>query len=204
MRGSISRLELLARETADQELGERLLEQVGQHRSQLAACQKQFRQANVKAMTGLESASTRELLGQAGPGVRRRQQGGADKEALAAEHSQVTSNLLAISRQLAETVERSKQTVGSLESSSKTVEELQEEHKMMGGVIGQSRRLITKYGRREFTDKVLIIFALAFFFAVVLYILRKRLFPTYGPIEVVLYMLGFTGNVFSSITSLWS
>lgn len=28
MRGSISRLELLARETADQELGERLLEQV--------------------------------------------------------------------------------------------------------------------------------------------------------------------------------
>ena len=69
---------------------------MGQHRSQLAACQKQFRQANVKAMTGLESASTRELLGQAGPGVRRRQQGGADKEALAAEHSQVTSNLLAI------------------------------------------------------------------------------------------------------------
>jgi len=67
----------------------------------------------------------------------------------------------------------------------------------------------------------LIIFALAFFFAVVLYILRKRLFPTYGPIEVnlkeflnsqtilvliqvVLYMLGFTGNVFSSISSLWS
>ena len=84
---------------------------------------------------------------------------------------------------MAETVERSKQTVGSLESSSKTVEELQEEHKMMGGVIGQSRRLITKYGRREFTDKVLIIFALAFFFGVVLYILRKRLFPSYGPIE---------------------
>jgi hypothetical protein len=25
---------------------------------------------------------------------------------------------------------------------------------MMGGVIGQSRKLITKYGRREFTDKV--------------------------------------------------
>ena len=25
---------------------------------------------------------------------------------------------------------------------------------MMGGVIGQSRKLITKYARREFTDKV--------------------------------------------------
>merc|ERR1712034_9820 len=106
--------------------------------------------------------------------------------------------------QLAETVEKSKQTVNSLEGTSKTVEEVREEHKMMGGVIGQSKKLITKYGRREFTDKVLIIFALAFFFAVVLYILRKRLFPTYGPIEVVLYMLGFTGNVFSSVSSLWS
>ena len=34
------------------------------------------------------------------------------------------------------------------------VEELGDEYKMMGGVIGQSRKLITKYARREFTDKV--------------------------------------------------
>merc|ERR1712013_908066 len=102
------------------------------------------------------------------------------------------------------TVEKSKQTMGSLEGTSRTVEEVKEEHKMMGGVIGQSKKLITKYGRREFTDKVLIVFAVAFFFAVVLYILRKRLFPTYGPIELVLYLLGFTGNVFTAITSIWS
>merc|ERR1712034_247392 len=127
-----------------------------------------------------------------------------DKEQMVAEHGSITNNLMAISRQLAETVEKSKQTVSNLEGTSRTVEEVGEEHRMGGGVIGQSRKLITKYGRREFTDKVLIIFALAFFFAVVLYILRKRLFPTYGPIEVVLYMLGFTGNVFSSVSSLWS
>ena len=33
--------------------------------------------------------------------------------------------------------------------------------------------------------QILIAFALAFFFAVVLYILRKRLFPTFGPLEVI-------------------
>ena len=70
------------------------------------------------------------------------------------DYSNVTDNLLAISRQLADTVERSKQTVGSLEGTSKTVEELGDEYRMMGGVIGQSRKLITKYARREFTDKV--------------------------------------------------
>ena len=44
----------------------------------------------------------------------------------------------------------------NLEGTSKTVEELGDEYKMMGGVIGQSRKLITKYARREFTDKVIV------------------------------------------------
>merc|ERR1712034_87833 len=124
-----------------------------------------------------------------------------DKEQMVAEHGSITNNLMAISRQLAETVEKSKQTVSNLEGTSRTVEEVGGEHRMMGGVIGQSRKLITKYGRREFTDKVLIIFALAFFFAVVLYILRKRLFPSYGPLEVVLYLLGLFTSLFSTIAS---
>merc|ERR1712034_230652 len=126
-----------------------------------------------------------------------------DKEQMVAEHGSITNNLMAISRQLAETVEKSKQTVSNLEGTSRTVEEVGEEHRMMGGVIGQSRKLITKYARREFTDKVLIMFALAFFFAVVLYILRKRLFPTYGPLEVVFYLVGGTGNLVSGVTNLF-
>merc|ERR1719378_1043061 len=123
---------------------------------------------------------------------------------MVSEHGSITQNLLSISRQLAETVEKSKQTVSNLEETSRTVEEVGEEHRLMGGVIGQSRKLITKYGRREFTDKVLIVFALAFFFAVVLYILRKRLFPTYGPIEIILHFLGVFTSLFSTIASLWS
>ena len=50
---------------------------------------------------------------------------------------------------------------------------------------GQSRRLITKYARREVTDRVLILFAVAFYFAVVLYILRKRVFGPLDPVAIV-------------------
>merc|ERR1719410_2094241 len=203
MRGNISKLDTLGRETLDLEESQAILQIVEKHREQLTACQRQFRLANVKAMTGLETKSSRDLFKSSSEGettVRNRR----DKEQMVTDYSNVTNSLMAISRQLADTVERSKQTVTSLEGTSKTVEELGEEYRMMGGVIGQSRKLITKYARREFTDKVLIAFALAFFFAVVLYILRKRLFPTFGPLEIIMYLLGLSGNIFSSISSLWS
>ena len=104
-------------------------------------------------MTALETKSSRDLFkssSQGESGVRNRR----DKEQMVTDYSNVTNSLMAISRQLADTVERSKQTVTSLEGTSKTVEELGDEYRMMGGVIGQSRKLITKYARREFTDKV--------------------------------------------------
>merc|ERR1719204_334701 len=84
--------------------------------------------------------------------------------------------------------------VGALEGSSTTVDEVGDEYRSMAGVIGQSKKLITKYARREFTDKVLIIFALAFFFAVVLYILRKRVFPSYETLSMILMSLGFPSS----------
>lgn len=126
------------------------------------------------------------------------------REELLSQHNSVTNNLKAISRQLAATVEKSQLTVSNLEGSSKTIQEIEEEHRGMTGVIGQSKKLITKYMRREFTDKVLIMFALAFFFAVVLYILRKRVFPSYGPLEVIFYLIGLVTNVVSGLSTLWA
>ena len=41
-------------------------------------------------------------------------------------------------------------------------------------VFPQGRKLISKYGRRETTDRFLIFFAFAFFWACVFYVLRKR------------------------------
>lgn len=59
---------------------------------------------------------------------------------------------------------------------SSVISESQEESRQMGSAILQSKKLLTKYGRREMTDKVLIFLALLFFFACVLYVLKRRLF----------------------------
>jgi len=63
-------------------------------------------------------------------------------------------------------------------SSSRVVGDTEEELKSMSGHIHGSHKLLTKYSRREWTDRLLILLALAFFFATVLYIVKKRLFPS--------------------------
>lgn len=82
-----------------------------------------------------------------------------------------------MSRMMAEQVKQSEDTIGTLATSSSTVQETNDEFKSMTGTIHLGRRLILKYNRRELTDKLLIFLALALFFATVLYILKKRLFP---------------------------
>jgi len=208
MRRNIGKMETMAREeTEDEAARAGIARQAEEHRGQLTACQRQFRQANVKQMTVLENLSSKDLLSSAnnnseaagGTGPRKRR----DKEQLVQAHGSVTRDLQAISRQLAETVDRSRNTVDSLGTSSQVVDETSMEYRTMAGVIGQSRKLISKYARRELTDKVLIVIALAFFFAVVLYILRKRVFPGYGPLELVIYLLSLTTHIFTGIAQLW-
>lgn len=62
-------------------------------------------------------------------------------------------------------------------NSSRTILDANEEFKSMSGTIQLGRKLITKYNRRELTDKLLIFLALALFLATVLYIIKRRLFP---------------------------
>ena len=63
-------------------------------------------------------------------------------------------------------------------NSSQQITETHDELKSMSGHIKNSRKLLTKYGRREVTDKLLIVLALIFFFSTVLYILKKRMFSS--------------------------
>ncbi|KAM9357433.1 vesicle transport protein SEC20 isoform 2-T2 [Symphorus nematophorus] len=99
------------------------------------------------------------------------------KEGLAQTTSDITENLMSISRMMAQQVQQSEETMTSLATSSRTIQETNDEFKTMTGTIQLGRKLITKYNRRELTDKLLIFLALALFLATVLYILKKRLFP---------------------------
>ncbi|OQR69690.1 vesicle transport protein SEC20-like, partial [Tropilaelaps mercedesae] len=105
-------------------------------------------------------------------GIRRR--GKMEKESLVKSSSKVTESLLGISRAMNDQVTFSGATIDHLVDSSATIVESGEETKKMNSEIQHSSKLLTKYDRRETTDKILIFFSFLFFFACVLYVLKKR------------------------------
>lgn len=135
-----------------------------------------FKKANVKSMLAIEKKSKEELLKSSSNDQSLRNRQKRDKQTMANMSSHVTDQLLSISRQLADTTERSSKTLETLVISSDNVTGTQEELKVTSGTINQSGKLLAKYGRREFTDKILMFFAFMFFAVCVIYIVKKRLF----------------------------
>lgn len=135
-----------------------------------------FKKANIKSMLAIEKSNKEELLRPANEERELKKRHIRDKSSMAKMTSSVTDQLLSISRQLAETTKRSADTLDTLVTSSDNVIGTQEELKITSGAIGQSGKLLAKYGRREFTDKMLMFFAFAFFIACAVYIVQKRLF----------------------------
>lgn len=163
-------------DVAKENRSDTLLKEVLLQREQLSSLMDAFMKANIKSMLAIEKGEKAELLAgseEESSNVRNRHR---DKEGVVRMTSSVTDQLLSISRQLADTTQRSSETLESLVTSSDSVQGTQEELKVTSGAIGQSGKLLSKYGRREFTDKILMFFAFAFFIACVLYVVQKRIF----------------------------
>ncbi|CAH1991637.1 unnamed protein product [Acanthoscelides obtectus] len=156
LRKSIDRFSDVAKDIKDNEL----LKELALQKEQLASTMDTFKKVNLKAMLSIENAAKEELLRPTKPTELRQRQGPQSRENLT----------------LAETTQRSALTLDTLTASSDNVLGTEEELKVTSGAIGQSGKLLAKYGRREFTDKVLVFFAFIFFLACVLYIMQKRLF----------------------------
>ena len=82
---------------------------------------------------------------------------------------------MALRGMLQSQVESSQESVHHLVSSSTVLTKTNKEMEAIGAGVKVAGGLISKYERREFTDKVLIFCALILYFGVVLYILQKRL-----------------------------
>eukprot|EP00918_Siedleckia_nematoides_P001682 GHVU01003958.1.p1 GENE.GHVU01003958.1~~GHVU01003958.1.p1 ORF type:complete len:232 (-),score=28.57 GHVU01003958.1:262-957(-) len=173
MKTCIKQLERLAQEQDKEDARQAMLSQAQSHLTQLTATQGSLRRANLASQLSLQKQQKSALLGE-NPGPRHR--GRSDKEGLADTASNITENLMNISRLMSSEVQRSQTTMESLVGSSKQIEDTHEEFQSMTGHIQSSKKLLTKYGRRECTDKLLIFLALVFFFATVLYIVKKRIF----------------------------
>uniref|UniRef100_G3TVF4 Sec20 C-terminal domain-containing protein n=1 Tax=Loxodonta africana TaxID=9785 RepID=G3TVF4_LOXAF len=146
-----------------------LLQEVENRKKQMLSNQTLWRKANLTCKIAIDNLETAELL-----------QGGerkTTKESLAQTSSTITESLMGISRMMSQQVQQRKEAMQTLVNSSRTIRDANEEFKSMSGTIQLGRKLITKYNRRELTDKLLIFLALALFLATVLYIVKKRLFP---------------------------
>ncbi|XP_047441282.1 vesicle transport protein SEC20-like [Mugil cephalus] len=173
LRSRIQDLEQMAMEQDKMSDKEALMNQVEGHKKQMRSNQTAWRKASLATKLSIDNMEKQALLSGASD-LRQRKM---TKEDLAQTSSDITENLMNISRMMAQQVQQSEETITSLATSSRTVQETNEEFKTMTGTIQLGRKLITKYNRRELTDKLLIFLALALFLATVLYILKKRLFP---------------------------
>ncbi|KAI8435242.1 hypothetical protein MSG28_003592 [Choristoneura fumiferana] len=174
LREELESMEVYGKETCDDKYS---IEMEAQ-KHQLVLLLKEFKEANISSMFAIEKAQREELLKppEGDDSSLRNRKKKVDRDALLEKSSGVTEQLLAISRQLADTTQRSQNTLDSLVSSSSAVHGTQSELLNTAGSISQSSKLLKKYGRREFTDKLIMFFAFLFFLAVCLYIVQRRLF----------------------------
>ncbi|GAB1606102.1 vesicle transport protein SEC20-like [Argonauta hians] len=172
LRSKIRDLEQLAREQ-DLETNQTLImKQVQNHQQALLSSVSALRKAKLTAQMTLDRRLREEFFNTDAP---LRQRKTSTKQAISNAANSITDNLMSLNRMMASQVKQSEHTINTLASSSKTVDETHEEFKGMSGHIHTSKKLLSKYNRREFTDRLLIILALVFFFATVLYIVKKRL-----------------------------
>lgn len=85
-----------------------------------------------------------------------------------------TESLSSLVSRMGEQVKLSEETTSTLIHSSSVLKGTETEFDSMAAHITSGGKLISKYGRRECTDRILLTIALIVYFAVILYILRKR------------------------------
>jgi protein transport protein SEC20 len=168
LRKCIEKLDDWARDENDPQLSR----DVDSHREQFSRTLQAFRKANISTMLEIEKSDKAELFTMT-PDAELRQR---HKSSLISQQESVTERMLSISKNLAETTQKSAATLDSLIQSSSAVENTNDELATTGGTIQQSGKLLNKYSRRETTDKILVILAFIFFLACVFYIVQKRIF----------------------------
>lgn len=176
IRDSIEEYETFGREANDVKQHADIESSAKQFREQLQNTTSLLRNAFVEKKSLLDERNRSSLFNTGeDKELRKRRKAEDSRENIARTANDVTQNLLSISRVISDSINLSGDSLNTLVKSSGTINKTDEELKDQSGVIKTGHRLLTKYSRRECTDKFLIFLALALFFSTVLYILKKRL-----------------------------
>ncbi|KAK3084848.1 hypothetical protein FSP39_020131 [Pinctada imbricata] len=171
LRHKIQDLEQLGREQEKSSVRQIIQKDVDSHRQRLSNTISTLRQTNLATQFAIDKSEKEQLLN-GGSSVRQRRL--QTKESISKTATDITQSLMGLNRKLAEQVVQSEDTKATLMRSSDTITTTHDELRNMTGHIANSKKLLSKYGRRQITDKLLIFLALVFFFASVLYIVKKR------------------------------
>ncbi|XP_076037794.1 vesicle transport protein SEC20-like isoform X1 [Oratosquilla oratoria] len=175
LREQIAELKRLAQEQDSEEAKAGLNDEVSRCEKLLQDNHKSFRNATLAAQLAINQRTKDELLNEEDVDdnkLRNREK--MSRDMMLKKSSQLTDDLLTVTRLIKENTDKSGKTVDQLVESSQMIGSTQEELKSMGSVIGQARKILNKYGRRENTDKLLIFIGLVFFLASCLVVIRNR------------------------------
>ncbi|KAF2357190.1 Sec20 [Trinorchestia longiramus] len=178
LRGLIASLKTLAQEEDKLEAKKAAQVDIAEHESALQQTHSSLRNALFRAQLAITEREKNELFSYSadhsgtGEAVLRSRM---SSDMALKQSSQLSSDLLAATRMIQDNTEKSAKTLDKLVESSETLTATREDLKGMGSVIGQARKLLSKYGRRENTDKLLIFLGFVFFAACCLVVIRNRL-----------------------------
>jgi len=153
-----------------------LVAQIAQHRAELDRNGQNLRAATLQAMQMIDRESRDALFRTANVDEASVRLRNTQSSNLRQQSSKTTDSLSQLVAKMSDQVKMSEETTTTLVNSSTVIRETEKEFGTMGATIQSGGKLLSKYTRRELTDKILIALALCLFFGVVFYILRKRVF----------------------------
>ncbi|KAK0418422.1 hypothetical protein QR680_013546 [Steinernema hermaphroditum] len=157
--------------------GEALREELNCHRDELVKNREHLRVNSLRASKTIDEQSRRSLFEQNTEDVELRRRA-KNRDDMVQKSNRTTDSLSKLVSQMGEQLKLSEETTTTLIHSSHMLQDTEQQFTTMGSTIKSGGKLLSKYGRRECTDKILIVLALLFYFGVVVYILRKRVFPS--------------------------
>ncbi|EIW78377.1 Sec20-domain-containing protein [Coniophora puteana RWD-64-598 SS2] len=174
----IEELELLVGDQNEDRTRRELGKLVTEFQQSLASLKKETRSALLTSKRAIDSQSRsqrEELLRSTAVQTKQPTNGKVTEDILMKANDDVTAALQRTMGLMQKELERSVLSTQLLESSTSSLRSTSSTHDILSGLMGTSKQLITALERTDWLDRVIILAALAFFFLVVLFILKQRI-----------------------------
>ncbi|VDN59357.1 unnamed protein product [Dracunculus medinensis] len=177
MRQKIYQLEKIANKIESREDHQELLSQIKEHHDEVERNRELLRQIVASLMKNIGYQSRNELFyGNENAKASELRTRTKQVDNMKKESAKVTENLSALVARMSDQLALSETTTSTLIHSSALLKGTEVEFSSMAAHIQSGGKLISKYGRKECTDKFLVALALFLYFVVIFYILHKRNF----------------------------